>query len=83
MATSGLVAKEWMGVTDQLASQLIPRCRCPSRAPSTWSVISDLFTNGASPSDGIPQPLAAENIIERWMSIAYRGPCIDLDVICL
>ena len=50
---------------DQLSSQLtvygIPRCRCPSRASSTLSVISDLFTNGASPSDGIPQPLAREH----------------------
>ena len=29
-------------------------------------------------SDGNPEPLTLESIIARWMSIAYRGPCIDL-----
>eukprot|EP00964_Phaeocystis_antarctica_P070976 scaffold43242_cov70-Phaeocystis_antarctica.AAC.2 len=67
-------------VADQLESQPIFRRRCPSRASSTWSAISDLFTNEpfTSPSDGRPQPLTVESIIVRWMSITYRGPCIDL-----
>ena len=66
-------------VADQPWSQLNPRRRCPSRAPWAWSVIPDLFANGASPFDGSPQPLTPESImiVLRWMSIA-PGPCISV-----
>eukprot|EP00964_Phaeocystis_antarctica_P086026 scaffold54410_cov44-Phaeocystis_antarctica.AAC.1 len=81
---SAVIGSESHATSAALSSALVTKMFVARRRPlvvGTGMLAARSDERGKScavSSDGNPEPLTLESIIARWMSIAYRGPCIDL-----
>jgi len=80
---SAVIGSESHATSAALSSALVTKMFVARRRPlvvgtGMLAARSDERGKCAVSSDGNPEPLTLESIIARWMSIAYRGPCIDL-----